>query len=1267
MPEIRSLKMARSASTSDPQPNSDTQPEHPCFTGNEIAFIQHNGLDVPTTSMISKVKHKLRFYTPALLLEANLDKEGDLGFWAHTFEIFDQDFTCPEPGHDHDPDPENDEDDPFNPEGSWADDMIFTHLPDTSCSGQEMLAVLIANPPEDFNSATERFHPREGCPFGRDARWLDDQDYDEIKSLEFNVPQDFAFRDLDKQEDEGHFRYYTPYLLINASREMASDHEDWSELLSVVLGKHEALRLLKRLGYGDSEAQYIRGKDLEKALTEHGASQKLPGFELSLAKAFKTHPVIEAVLEPEPEPESTGAEDQVSEIGDSGAGSVVDLDNNGDEAQDKKPKPKKSGAKKSGAKKSGAKKSDTNKPKGQTLPSAKRECLTLRTDEFELPYPLLPMPATSKKTNDGFVSSVPKNYTRAMDPEIKIMLVEDLTALMAMTSPRGTAFEVNKIKVKDRAVYLGNKYPATYFTNGSGPLTWANKVHDQWENLISGRKKHSPDLRMALFGHNEKDVEVFKQRVLEVLTRAHSIAEAQEWAATRQTHLKKLELVKAQAQGQFVYDGDYIPAEFRIPKDGLPMDGNEDQVEKAKRKESALPPQPPALVPTQGQGLSRQRPPPTQTTASPPTQGQVRPPGPRDQTSPRTGIQVPALPLSQDQAPAPFKAQEPTPRPSAQDSALAINVEPTDTAIDHEDQLEIDLATTPAQTSAQSLKRRREFQSSFHKEHLPKKLKTEPLEDHDLLQPGDPKKLKTEPLEDHDLLQPGDPNQSEDHDQLVATYRSTVADEKTKVAKGWSDNFHDRLGVAQGDFTAQATLAFAGSPAMTRDQRKLLSQLQMSCKTLTAKEINDHLSHLVLTAFHQSSLEIKETFRLSRARWIVTGAIAVYKDRELTAAHALTVVYVKHGQQAMDEAARALAAFKVWSPGVIPVEQFGDLSSPPINTFLLGKDIATAMWPELLVTKASHVRRADPTNEELTKMPDAEAAKLWPESHRSIVATVMQKDRISGEYPVTETIHVDTTQSSESIDNALTGKFFINRILPSLREVWGDDLDAEALWSAVMTDGKLRNNPWTKQEEQGSTLPAMRRAKIVKKMKLEEVEDEKPKPSESVNPAKKTNPKKVNEVREPIKKKVRGSAKKREPSRKAPFIMDDVDADGTDAEDSNTTELTVKAKRPTMAKSTSRKAKAALKAKAASKAKAVEDPETDDDVPITTLDLSKLDSTKLATIKRLETSAPGLTTLKLVTMRDDSAFPDWLLPTVNKALEARMPKADEELATRFGF
>lgn len=164
MPEIRPLKMARSASTSDPQP------EHPCFTGNEIAFIQRNGLNVPTTSMISKVKHKLRYYTPALLLEANLDKEGDLGFWAPAFEIFDQDFTCPEPGHDHDP--ENDEDDPFNPEGSWADEMIFTHLPDTSCSGQEMLTVLIAHPPEDFNPATERLHPREGCPFGRDADGL---------------------------------------------------------------------------------------------------------------------------------------------------------------------------------------------------------------------------------------------------------------------------------------------------------------------------------------------------------------------------------------------------------------------------------------------------------------------------------------------------------------------------------------------------------------------------------------------------------------------------------------------------------------------------------------------------------------------------------------------------------------------------------------------------------------------------------------------------------------------------------------------------------------------------------------------------------------------------------------------------------------------------------------------------------------------------------------------------------------------------------------
>jgi hypothetical protein len=101
---------------------------------------------------------------------------------------------------------------------------------------------------------------------------------------------------------------------------------------------------------------------------------------------------------------------------------------------------------------------------------------------------------------------------------------------------------------------------------------------------------------------------------------------------------------------------------------------------------------------------------------------------------------------------------------------------------------------------------------------------------------------------------------------------------------------------------------------MTSPQREMVSMIFECCKNLSPTQTHKFIEIVMRRAFKDEHLEINEKFILNRANWGVTGAIGVYKDRELTVAHALTAVYLKHGREVMQQAARAVAIFNVFSP-----------------------------------------------------------------------------------------------------------------------------------------------------------------------------------------------------------------------------------------------------------------------------------------------------------------------------------------------------------------
>jgi hypothetical protein len=326
-----------------------------------------------------------------------------------------------------------------------------------------------------------------------------------------------------------------------------------------------------------------------------------------------------------------------------------------------------------------------------------------------------------------------------------------------------------------------------------------------------------------------------------------------------------------------------------------------------------------------------------------------------------------------------------------------------------------------------------------------------------------------------------DPNLSEGQPDFVSRYRQEMAKENSKLKDTWSTTLHDGMGIAQGDFGVDATMNFIRSHNMNSDQRKILVQLVESFKGIgTMQESAAFFDTLVTAAFRAPNPRATETFKLSRKTWRVTGSIGVYKDRPLTIAHALTVVWREHGVEAMNEAARAFATFKIYAPnsntdGMYPIDNYD----------LKGSHIATAIWPDKVSDKAAQVRRLTQVKEEIAEEKDL--VEQWPEIHMQTVATVMQRHSLPKEYPTVEVMHEDTEQEIKTIDGLLTTTFFAKTIVPALEAVWPEgSLNVEALWDAVMTDGERRENPWSKVVQQGgSPLGEMARAKTKKKPKPE--------------------------------------------------------------------------------------------------------------------------------------------------------------------------------------
>jgi hypothetical protein len=355
----------------------------------------------------------------------------------------------------------------------------------------------------------------------------------------------------------------------------------------------------------------------------------------------------------------------------------------------------------------------------------------------------------------------------------------------------------------------------------------------------------------------------------------------------------------------------------------------------------------------------------------------------------------------------------------------------------------------------------------------------------------------------------------------------------------------------------------------------------------------------------------------------VTGPIAIYKDRPFTIAHALTAVYSAQGVEAMNEAARAFATFKIWAPnsevnGMYPIDSFN----------LKGSQIATAIWPESKANKAEQVRRLTRGTEE---MAEEDVAKKWPEIHMRTVATVTQSDSLPGEYPAVEVIHEDPEQDITKIDLLLTGDFFMKFIVPALKTAWpGVELDIKALWLAVMTDGESREDPWTKDFQQGSSLGQMPRAKQKRKLKVKA-------------------PKQLKaEAKAEAKVEVKDGGAKKKPAKKrnAEFITDEPeDLDLTDT-DSN-------------AKLPRRK-----------KPKAKEPGVVKNPRPTTTKPASN--KTKMqaeAFLERLRAKGPTMTMTSLTMLQQKPDLPDEVKQYVDKLIKDKAPPEVDfgDLAKEFGL
>ncbi|KAH0280934.1 hypothetical protein KCU91_g651, partial [Aureobasidium melanogenum] len=1263
-------KSTVTAATTPASTLKDSSEAHLCFTKSEKRWIAKHNLRVPTNKQIRDSTITNKYYAPALLLMANQNVKGDLKFWEPAFRIFDLEFDVDE-ALKEEADPEHDE------YQSWAFDFLFKDLnPEKQTLGAELWLVIHKNPPPSYNQSTTRYHPREGYLFGREAEWVGDQLLNKIHRLQFNNARNHAF---DDEKESTPLQYYTPYLLVKANLGgSAVINRHWLDLLALLLGREDASRLLKCLKFKvqyDHKGEETEGQAIMDAFSKLKKPQflELPQFSRDKAKAGEVHPIPDQEDLPsqdestetkedtpsgdggngaeDSESEDGGAEDQDldsqdggaenenSDTGDGGAENEnSDTGDGGAENEDSDPSDSDNGEDEKEDDEGGQEADpDGDNDGGQKASDRKPECLTLRSDDFELPYPLQPRFDTQKSKDDmlSFMVPIPTTFKEKMDKETKGELSEAFQELAKLTK-KGTTNNIHDVKVKDRAIYIGNKY-STEACNTT--LRYARKIHEHYKNLISGRRHHCKDLRMALTGRkkNDPDGKFFKERILDILDRAHNIARAQEWAAQRQS---------------YVGANRPIPEEYRIPKDNL-----DSPPEKTKAKLSSSvrellgSTQPNATAQTpktpvhQGQGPLQ-----TLNTATRPTTARslLKPspripaaglPGPSTQHNQAQGFhgflgRQGQTPMTQAQSPtlltshgyvqpqdfqshgapqnhrSPFFAldhmQNQDPRQMLQviqgqqgaynqydpqiqhhtgphvpqgqhggsynrpqdgrlfdGNAMAINAlqgQGFDPGYQHDwtDMFESDQTLGqgqgtvpnnpfPAQFNGQGRVPHAQsdshgqfnlvwtqqdgpaplFDSENH-EVQPTASNLGPALDTALLSTPEDRisrlqKLRRDPpprenqrKRKAESPRPGGRDQGSKkprldvHDQgseerrldgraqherdlkFIKEYREEMANSDTKVKSTWSNTLHEGLGVAQGDFTSTATLDFVKSKAMTGDQRKILAQIQQSCnKYDDVESMKLYLQNLVTAAFRTPNPGSQITYKLNRSRWVVTGSIGVYKDRELSMAHALTIVYRKHGQAAMNEAARAFALFEIWAPDCSEKE-VGGLKTYPIDHYSLkGGQIATAMWPETVKDKASHVRRAQPSDEELANKSDAEVSKSWGPVHMDMVAKVMQKERMPGEYPAVTTRHDDTTQELDKVDKMLTGEFFSDTIVPALKSVWpGELIDVEALWDAVMTDGQARKNPWSKKREQGSTLGATPRSKQVKHVKVEEEDEE---------------------------------------------------------------------------------------------------------------------------------------------------------------------------------